>query len=340
MINIKQWVDGNNQLGTHLIHVVAGDIGGTKSWLVWFTHKPNQPSVIQFEKSYISAAFASASDLIRQFIIDAGHSVITPDRLLLALPGPVEVGAIRLTNLDWLVDVAILKHDLSIADVRLVNDFQAAAAGIATLHKVDYVELNHGIARPGGVRVITGAGTGLGLAWMQADARGAYQTFATEAGHVDFAPADAMQWALLSWLQQRFQHVSWERVLSGSGLGLLHEFLMTVVHVHDLPVPLDAAQIHALAIVGDSVAGEAVQLFADIYAAWIGNVAMLYQPRGGLYIAGGVAIHLQQWMTTPRFLQICTAKGRMANLVQQMPVYLINNPRLGLQGAMNMAVSY
>ena len=199
MINIKQWVDGNNQLGTHIIHVVAGDIGGTKSWLAWFTHKPNQPPVIQFEKNYISAAFTSASDLIRQFAMDAGHSVVTPDRLLLALPGPVEIGAaIRLTNLDWLVDIDTLKHDLAIVDVRLVNDFQASAAGIATLHKADYVELNHGIARPGGVRVITGAGTGLGLAWMQADANGVYQTFATEGGHIDFAPANAVQRALLS----------------------------------------------------------------------------------------------------------------------------------------------
>ena len=340
MKNIKRWVDDNNQLGTHLIHLVAGDIGGTKSWLAWFTHKPNQPSVIQFEQTYVSAAFASVSDLIRQFAIDAGHAVVRLDRLLLALPGPVEMGVIRLTNLDWLVDASALERDFSIADVRFVNDFQAAAAGVATLDKADYIELNHGLARLGGVRVITGAGTGLGLAWMQADANGTYQTFATEGGHVDFASADALQRALLSWLQSRFQHVSWERVLSGSGLGLLHEFLTTVVYMRDLPGLLEAGQIHALAIAGDEVASEAVQLFVDIYAAWVGNVAMLYQPRGGLYIAGGVAIHLQQWMTTARFIQIAAAKGRMANLVQEIPIYLITNPRLGLQGAMSVAISY
>ena len=250
------------------------------------------------------------------------------------------MGVIRLTNLDWLVDASALARDFSIADVRFVNDFQAAAAGVATLDKADYIELNHGIARLGGVRVITGAGTGLGLAWMQADASGTYQTFATEGGHVDFASADALQRALLSWLQSRFQHVSWERVLSGSGLGLLHEFLTTVVYMRDLPGLLEAGQIHALAIAGDEVASEAVQLFVDIYAAWVGNVAMLYQPRGGLYIAGGVAIHLQQWMTTARFIQIAAAKGRMANLVQEIPIYLITNPRLGLQGAMSVAISY
>ncbi|MFA5171275.1 MAG: glucokinase [Sulfuriferula sp.] len=339
MHNITQWADVNNQLGTHLINIVAGDIGGTKSWLAWFTHKPNQPSVIQFEQCYESAAFSSASDLIRQFMLDAGHTIVMPDRLLLALPGPVELGGVKLTNLDWFVDVQILKQDLAIADVRIVNDFQAAAAGVETLSKTDYVELNHGVARLGGVRVITGAGTGLGLAWMQADASGIYRTFATEGGHIDFAPADELQSSLLTWLQIRFQHVSWERLLSGSGLGLVHAFLMTQNHARELVNPLEAAQICDLAMAGDAVSIEALNLFIDIYAAWVGNVAMLYQPRGGLFIAGGVAIHLQRWMMSARFMEIVAAKGRMADLVRQIPVYLVTNARLGLQGAMRIASS-
>ncbi len=339
MHNITHWVDVNNQLGTHLINIVAGDIGGTKSWLAWFTHKPNQPTIIQFEQCYESTAFASASDLIRQFMLDAGHTIVMPDRLLLALPGPVELGGVKLTNLDWFVDISVLKQELGMADVRFVNDFQAAAAGVETLGKADYVELNHGIARLGGVRVITGAGTGLGLAWMQADAAGVYRTFATEGGHVDFAPADELQSRLLAWLQIRFQHVSWERLLSGSGLGLVHSFLMTQIHARELVNPLEAAQIYDLAMAGDAVSMEALDVFIDIYAAWIGNVAMLYQPRGGLFIAGGVAIHLRQWMMSERFMEIVAAKGRMADLVRQIPVYLVTNARLGLQGAMRIASS-
>ncbi|BBP01275.1 glucokinase [Sulfuriferula nivalis] len=339
MTNFTQWVDVNNQLGTHLINIVAGDIGGTKSWLAWFTHKPNQPSVIQFEQCYVSANFASASDLIRQFIADAGHAVVYPDRLLLALPGPVESGGVRLTNLDWFVDIKSLQQELAIADVRLVNDFQAAAAGVATLKKSDYVELNHGVARVGGVRVITGAGTGLGLAWMQADVGGVYRTFATEGGHIDFASSDELQSKLLSWLQMRFQHVSWERILSGAGLSLVYEFLITQIHTRALDSVPEAGQIHDLAVAGDSVSLEAVQLFVDVYAAWVGNMVLLYQPKGGLFIAGGVAIHLQNWVVTTRFMEIAAAKGRMADLVRQTPIYLVTNARLGLQGAMQIALN-
>jgi glucokinase len=339
MTNFTQWVDVNNQLGTHLINIVAGDIGGTKSWLAWFTHKPNQPSVIQFEQYYVSASFASASDLIRQFIEDAGHAVVYPDRLLLALPGPVELGGVRLTNLDWFVDVKTLQQELAIADVRLVNDFQAAAAGVATLKKSDYVELNHGVVRLGGVRVITGAGTGLGLAWMQADVSGAYRTFATEGGHIDFAASDELQSKLLAWLQIRFRHVSWERILSGAGLGLVYEFLMTQIHGRSLDNLLEAGQIHDLAKAGDAISLDAVQLFVDVYAAWVGNMVLLYQPRGGLYVAGGVAIHLQEWVVAKRFMEIAAAKGRMADLVWQTPIYLVTNARLGLQGAMQIALN-
>jgi glucokinase len=339
MTNFTRWVDVNNQLGTNQINIVAGDIGGTKSWLAWFIHKPNQPSVIQFEQCYVSSSFDSVTDLIRQFIADAGHAVVHPDKLLLALPGPVDTGGVRLTNLDWFVDVNSLQQKLAIADVRLINDFQAAAAGVATLKKSDYVELNHGVIRVGGVRVITGAGTGLGLAWMQADVGGAYRTFATEGGHVDFAPSDELQLKLLAWLQMRFQHVSWERILSGAGLSLVYEFLMTQIHSRNLDNLLEAGEIHELAIAGDAISLEAVQLFVDVYAAWVGNMVLLYQPRGGLFIAGGVAIHLQEWVVAKRFMEIAAAKGRMADLVWQTPIYLVTNARLGLQGAMQIALN-
>jgi glucokinase len=339
MTNFTQWVDVNNQLGTHLINIVAGDIGGTKSWLAWFTYKPNHPYAIQFEKCYVSADFASAGDLIRQFIADAGHAVVHPDRLLLALPGPVESGSVRLTNLDWLVDVQVLQQELAITDVRLVNDFQAAAAGVATLKKSDYVELNHGIPRLGGVRVITGAGTGLGLAWMQADKDGIYRSFATEGGHIDFAPSEELQSRLWLWLHKRFQHVSWERILSGAGLSLVYEFLMIQVHAGSLESLPNAGKIHELAVAGDTVSLEAVQLFADVYAAWVGNIVLLYQPKGGLYIAGGVAIHLKKWLISRRFMEIAAAKGRMADLVWQTPIYLVTNARFGLQGAMEIGLT-
>lgn len=329
---ISQWHDARNEMGTRTLNVVAGDIGGTKSWLVWFVQSWQQPKKILFEQQYDSVQFASVRALLIRFFSDAGRES-PPDSLYLALPGPVGARQVRLTNLTWVVDADVLSRELGIADVRLVNDFQAAARGVETLNKSDVYVLNAGIPKLGGTRVITGAGTGLGVAWMQADSAGRYAVYASEGGHMDFAPANAEQCRMLAWFEQRYGHVSWERLLSGGGLSALYEYLGLQA---DQPMlsGVDAAQVHAFALQNEPVAQAAVQMFADIYAAWAGNLAMLYQPRGGLYLAGGVSIHLQDWLKRERFMLVATGKGRMAELVSQMPIYLITNFRLGLQGAM------
>lgn len=340
---IDEWSDPENFFKVKTTHIIAGDIGGTKSWLVWFTQAAYQPQQVLFEQSYESAIFGSASELLQRFMSDAGR-MTPPDYLCLALPGPVEQRNVILTNLDWEVNADALGLALGIAKVLFVNDFQAAAAGVSTLLKSDLVVLNAGLSRLGGTRVITGAGTGLGLAWMQADHSGEYQTFASEGGHIDFAPANPQQCELLNWLSttlnaQPVAHVSWERLLSGPGLTTLYQFnyqAMTGQQVGQAP---GAASIHAEALRQEPVAMATVQMFADIYAAWIGNLVLLYQPRGGLYIAGGMGIHLQTWLKAERFLQIAADKGRMADLVWQTPVYLITNARLGVQGAMKLASS-
>ncbi len=329
---ISQWHDAHNEMGTRTLNVVAGDIGGTKSWLVWFVQSWQQPKKILFEQQYDSGQFTSAQALLTRFFSDADRES-PPDSLFLALPGPVDARQVRLTNLNWLVDAAVLSHELGIGDVRFVNDFQAAARGVETLNKSDVYVLNAGIPKLGGTRVITGAGTGLGVAWMQADSEGRYAVYASEGGHMDFAPANTEQCRMLAWFEQRYGHVSWERLLSGGGLSALYEYLGLQAGQSMLS-GVDAAQVHALALQNEPVAQAAIQLFADIYAAWAGNLAMLYQPRGGLYLAGGVSIHLQDWLKRDRFMLVAAEKGRMAELVLQMPIYLITNFRLGLQGAM------
>ena len=336
-----RWSDPHNYFKTKTVHIIAGDVGGTKSWLVWFTQAAHQPSRVLFEQRYDSAKFGSAREMLCTFMAEAGRT-LAPDSLCLALPGPVELRRVTLTNLGWVVDADELGKDLGIADVRFVNDFQAAAAGVVTLHKHDYEVLNSGLTRLGATRVITGAGTGLGLAWMQADQHGEYQTFATEGGHIDFAPANSQQCELLVWMaehldKQKVVHVSWERMLSGAGLEALYQYQHWSITGQVEEVNMDAARIHMAAVQNEPIALAAIQLFTDIYAAWVGNLALLYQPRGGLYIAGGMAIHLQAWLKAERFLHIAADKGRMASLVWQTPVYLITNPRLGVQGAMKIA---
>lgn len=314
---------------------IAGDIGGTKSWLAWGTQTPEAGTQVGFEQIYASADFSSGDDLLRRFAADAHAG--TPDCMVLALPGPVHAQRVRLTNLDWTLDAPAMQASLGIARVRFVNDFEAAAAGIVTLGAADLVALNPAPVEADGVRAVTGAGTGLGLAFAVPCAGGLDRTFASEGGHVDFAPADPMQTRLLERLRARYGHVSWERALSGSAMGDLYAFCCTE---HGRPVPsapLKGPELAAQADAGDPVATATLDLFTDLYGAWVGNVALLYRPRGGLYVAGGIAVHLQARLQAPRFMAAAAEKGRMRGVVEGMPIFLVKSARLGLQGAIMAA---
>lgn len=318
------------------MELIAGDIGGTRCRLAWVTGEAEGLQQLRFEREYASAAFATADDLIRQFITDA-RLPVSPDSLLLALPGPMHAQHVALTNLDWALDAADMRATLGIGRVRFINDFEAAAAGVATLTAADVVALNPQSAEPGGVRAVTGAGTGLGLAFMLADGSGRYRSFASEGGHVDFAPANAVQARLLEQLRATHGHVSWERVVSGLAMNDLYRFCCTEQNTAPPDAPVDGAGLAARAGTGDPAAGAALDLFVDLYGAWVGNVALLFQPHGGLYVAGGVALHLRTRMQSQRFMAAATDKGRMRSVVERTPVFLITNDRLGMQGAIATA---
>ena len=329
------------------MEIIAGDIGGTKSGLAWASGTDHASCEVLYERVYASADFADATALLQQFMRDAHSQAkptsLTPACLTLALPGAVYTQRAKLTNLDWTLDAADLQAQLKIDTVQFINDFQAAASGVATLTAGDTVSLNAAPAVAHGVRAITGAGTGLGLAWMVADAQGRYRTFATEGGHSDFAPANAQQTRLLAFVRESLiqqnlpEHVSWERLVSGLGLDAIYRFCVHEVGGTMCGGVMDGAKLDALAASGDHIATATLDLFTHLYGAWVGNVALLYRPEGGLYIAGGVSVHLRARMQSPRFIAACTDKGRMRGVVERTPISLIINKRLGVQGAIAYA---
>lgn len=325
------------------MEIIAGDIGATKSALAWASGTDHASYDVVYERIYASGDFMDAAALLLQFISDARAQIgpvrSTPTLLTLALPGAVFTQHAKLTNLNWTLDAADLQAQLNIGTVQFINDFQAAANGVASLTVPDTVQLNAATPVLNGVRAITGAGTGLGLAWMVANAQGCYRTFATEGGHIDFAPANAQQVRLLAFareslIQQNFsEHVSWERLVSGLGFDMIYRFCVHEAGGVRPDAIMGGAQIAARAARGDIIAQAALDLFIDLYGAWVGNIALLYRPEGGLYIAGGVSIHLRESVTTPRFIAACTDKGRMRSVVERTPIFLITNRRLGVQGA-------
>ncbi len=338
------------------MNIIAADVGGTKTRLI--VASADEPRYVLYEKRYLSGEFDSFEPMLQTFIKEcelAGAMVDASrvDVLTLALPGLVSDSSARLTNLPWTIEKQSLKDSFGIKNVYFMNDFQASAFGTGLLLEKDRIILNPGASNvnenPDGlqrnaIRVAVGAGTGLGVAWAEGgsedeseDDNKTSSSHDTEGGHIDFAPADDIQIELLRFLQQRFGHVSYERILSGDGLVSLYQFCAGKQCVANHNNEISAEWVNRQSE-NDEAAGRALSLFVQIYGAYIGNIALLFKPYGGIFITGGIAAKIVNKMQSEEFINAYLNKGRMRMLVEQIAVYLVTNERVGVLGAMSEAI--
>ncbi len=324
--------------------IIAADVGGTKTHMAIvdpLAARQAPPAGVLFEAIYPSQQFSDFTPLLQTFIEESGAPVSESSTLSLALPGVVDESRATLTNLPWVIRKQGLKDTFHFDDVLLMNDFQASASGIASLSEQDMLILNAGNRAEDGIQVVVGAGTGLGVAWLEKKGQ-AISTHATEGGHMDFAPVNAEQINLLTFLLSRYSHVSYERLLSGAGLSVVYEFVVDQQQQNTTMAQarLSAAEVVAQAEAGEVIAAQALRLFVEIYGAYIGNLALLFKPAAGLYITGGVAAKIQPWMQSTAFLDAYLAKGRMRPLVERIQVSLVTNENVGLMGALSEAIAF
>ena len=312
------------------MNIIAADVGGTKTRLV--VADTDRPEDVLYEARYNSGDFDSFEPLLSTFIEESGSDNRRLAALSLALPGVVNGAEARLTNLPWTISKKALQDEFDVEQIHFMNDFQASALGTAHLMAQDLVCLNPGVHNNEATRVAVGAGTGLGVSWMMSDGADT-RAWSTEGGHVDFAPVDEQQIELLSFLTKRHGHVSYERLLSGDGLVALYEFCSG-----NDAAEIDAAWVHAEAENNNEAASGAMSLFVSIYGAFVGNMALLFKPEGGIYITGGIAAKIISWMKSDDFITAYLNKGRMRALAEQMSVYLVINERVGVIGAIAEAV--
>jgi len=319
--------------------IIAADVGGTKTRLIYANVE--EPRKVLYEARYNSGEFDSFEPLLETFIHDSGSTASQIDSLTLALPGLVSANSARLTNLPWVIEKQSLKDTFGIKNVSFMNDFQASALGTSQLLEKDQIVLSSGISKTGelndnAIRVAVGAGTGLGVAWVQDD-DGVAHAYDTEGGHIDFAPLDDSQIRLLQFLQKRHGHVSYERILSGDGLVSLYEFCAGELGNEVQPDAITAEWVNKHSQKNEA-ADKALTPFVQIYGAYVGNIAMLIKPFGGIFITGGIAAKMVEKMQSEQFRNAYLNKGRMRTLVDQIPVYLVTDERIGVLGAMSGAV--
>lgn len=319
------------------MRVIAGDVGGTKTLLALCEVTRDGVRSID-QRRYESQGYPRVDDMLRAFAAEVDTR--GAGGLCLGVAGPVEDGVCRATNLPWTLDEAAVGEALGVQGARLVNDFYAAASGIAVLAPADLVTVQAGSPRADAPRAVIGAGTGLGEALL-IPFEGRWICVPGEGGHADFAARSAREDLLAAALRARYGRVSWERVVSGMGLAEIYRHLASAEPRRESPAVADelargdlGAVIGAHALAGDDpLCVEAVDLFLEAYGAEAGNAALRVLARGGLYLAGGIAAKLLPLLASGAFLRGFHDKGRMRGIVEAVPVHVVTDESLGLKGA-------
>ena len=319
------------------MRVLTGDIGGTKTALAVYEVGDGPPRQLLGVR-YPSGSAPGLWPLLEGFLAAAGELREGLAAAAFAVAGPVHDGRCRTTNLPWALDANELSAQLCVT-VGLLNDFHGVALGVTALAPEQVEWLQVGERDPEGVVAVLGAGTGLGEAILVPTPTGP-RVIASEGGHADLAPRDELEIDLLRFLLARHGRVSYERVLSGRGLAALYEFLVAREPAAEhsstrarMTTEDPAAVVSSLGVSGeDPLCARAVDLFTGLYGAEAGNLALKTLPSGGVYLAGGVGLHLLPRLRSgfmPGFL----AKGRMSPVLARLPVGVVLDPEVGLRGA-------
>jgi glucokinase len=321
--------------------ILAGDIGGTNTRLAFFEGTPDRLQPVHIE-IFPSPQFSGPAEIVRKFLSVHQQPV---DGVCFGIPGAVVNERVETTNLPWVVDARQMAADLGLAKIHLINDLFANAHGIALLEESDFVVLNAGVPNTMGNRALISAGTGLGEAGLYADGQGGYHPFPSEGGHVDFAPRNDLEMDLLRYLMGRFEHVSYERVLSGPGLHNIYQFLRETGRGEEPPWLAEqiaqgdpSAAISKSALEGtSSICVQALDIFVSLYGAEAGNLALKVLATGGAYVGGGIAPKIIRKLSSTAFMKAFTAKGRIGSILKDIPVRVITNDKTALLGAGRVA---
>jgi len=316
--------------------ILAGDVGGTKVHLGLYDFTQGKLQCTR-DKQYPAKEYSGLEEIVKEFL-----GADTVSAACFGVPGPVRNGRLRLTNLPWTLDSRELAAGLVIEHLFLINDLEANGYGIAELSADQIFTLSDGDASQTGNRALMAAGTGLGEALLIWNGH-IHVPNPSEGGHSDYAPRNEDEIDLLRFLKQKYNgRISFERVVSGMGLTNIYEFLREVRGM-DEPAWLAErlAAVHdpnsvitELALSAKSeICEKALDMFVSAYGAEAGNLALKVLSVGGVYIGGGIAPRILEKLKDGTFIKAFTDKGRLSQLLINMPVRVILESKAALLGA-------
>ena len=319
--------------------ILAGDVGGTKVHLALYDFIDGKLKHTR-DKQYLAKDYSGLEEIVKEFL-----SADKATAACFGVPGPVRDGRLRLTNLPWTLDSRELAAGLVIEHVFLINDLEANCYGIAELSADQIFTLSEGDARQMGNRALISAGTGLGEGFLVWNGHH-HVPYPSEGGHTDYAPRNEDEIDMLRFLRQKYNgRISQERVVSGPGLTNIYEFLREVRGMEEpawlakrIALEDPNAVITELALAAKSeICEKAMDMLVTAYGAEAGNLALKVLSVGGLYVGGGIAPRILEKLKDGAFMKAFTDKGRLSQLLVNMPVRVILESRAALMGAASYA---
>jgi glucokinase len=313
--------------------VLLGDIGGTNARFAFLVDDRIGSIETLAVRDYPRFADSVLAFLSRH---PETHAFM---RLFLACAGPIENERCELTNSSWVVDAAELRASFNCATVRVINDFEALAWSLPILESSDLFTIGIGGADRTASMAVLGPGTGLGVACHVLNPAGEI-VIASEGGHATLPATCRREDAIIEHLRNRFGHVSVERVLSGDGLVNLYEAIAAIDHLS--AARRSAASITAGAIEGGCpICREALDLFCAMLGSVAGDVALTFAAKGGVFIAGGIAPRIVDYLRDSQFRTRFESKGRSKSYLANIATSVIvrREPAfLGLQRLARMTL--
>lgn len=314
------------------MEVVAVDIGGTHARFAIAEVENGRVVSLGEPVTQKTAEHASLQLAWQAFGEEIGRPL--PRAAAIAVASPVNNDLIKLTNNPWIIRPQLIPERLGATKWSVVNDFAAIGHAVAQMDDEAFVHLC-GPDAPlpdKGAITVCGPGTGLGVAQVfRTGGTGPYHIIATEGGHMDFAPLDGLEDAIVKRLRRTYTRVSAERVVSGPGIVAIYE---TLAHIEGRPVvSRDDKTLWQMALDGsDNIAAAALDRFCLALGAVAGDLALAHGPTA-VVIAGGLGLRLKDRLLESGFGQRFIAKGRFQGLMNSIPVKLITHPQPGLYGA-------
>ena len=306
---------------------ILADIGGTNTRVALADGKQVRPNSIA---KFANAEFDSLEPILVRYLREAG--IASVEGACVAAAGPVRHGVAEMTNLNWIIDHAMLTRATGATKVAILNDLQAQGQALGHIAPEFLRPVIEAPAVPNASMLVVGLGTGINAAPVHNTPWGRVVP-PSECGHISMPIRDERDLALARFIEGYGDHAHGfagaEDALAGRGLEHIHAFVTAEAGALN---PLTSARIMAALAAGEPLARATARLYCHILGSYLGNLALIHLPYGGIFLIGGMSRAI-----TPYFgeMDLATAmrdKGRFGEFLKGFPVWVVEDDFAALTG--------